>query len=1126
MSFNKRILSAGAADLVPSENFSIVTYTGTGSSNSITGVGFQPDFVWIKRRNATDLNVLTDSVRGTDKQLFSNQTDAESVASTRLTSFDTNGFTLSGSGTRVNDSGGTYVAWCWKANGGTTSSNGEGDITSTVQANTDAGFSIVSYTGNGTDDQTVGHGLTAKCDLVIIKDRSSADKWLVQLPQLGDTARMVLEGTAAKTDDDTTTQAGNTTVFGIGDDNSVNKSSDNFIAYCFHSVDGFSKIGSYTGNGDAYGPIVETGFEVGWLMIKNADDTESGGASWLMYDNKRNTTNPRNTRLWANSDAAEYSADCYDVDFLANGFQIAAFCSTYGMNESGDTYLYMAFATDPDTEAPTLAGSFNIELYTGTKPDSQNVTGFGFDPNFVWLKNRDSSDFHSLLDSVRGQNVISSDSTSAEAAFTAFDFITDGFSIANSGQANESGDDFVAWAWKANDDVPTIFGGPPEAVYTFESNANDLTGMHNGTANNITYASGKFGNAAVFNGTDGDIDMPTDWESVDSIGSVSLWLYLDDDAPTNQIVLEFDNGCGLNFPSVASGKLSAQHHNANSKHTLSNSALSNNTWYHIVATFESGSTGSSELYLDGVKQSGGTVTDYLTADENTIGSRRSGEFLDGMIDQLRVFNYKLTQTEVDVLYAETSADNEDIDYGAKPMAVASINANAGFSISEMTFPGEGIIPHGLSSTPEFVILKDTSNSNDWQVFHTSNGTGKYQLLNTTDELTTRALSFSAVNATGVTNKWTNASQTWIMYSFHSVTGYSKFGTYSGGSTGSGNEITIGFQPDWIMIKRTDTADDWVIIDSVRGDGASSKRLYPNSDDDESSGADIWYPTSTGFYFESTGDSMNASGGTYIYATFKINLIMIDYLVIAGGGGGGEGRGGGGGAGGYISETSSGISAGTTYTITVGAGGGNNTSGENSVFKGSTAIGGGKGGPAGVVGNNASGGSGGGGAGLSTTTEAGAAGTAGQGYAGGHGYYTGGTQRNGGGGGGASEVGENASANTSGDGGDGIASSITGSSVTRAGGGGGGDQLSGEGTGGAGGGGNGGRDTSIAATDGTANTGSGGGGGGGTGGTGGSGIVILRLLTSDYSSTTTGSPTVTTDGDYTVLQYTSSGTYTA
>ncbi len=492
MSFNKRILSAGAADLVPSENFSIVTYTGTGSSNSITGVGFQPDFVWIKRRNATDLNVLTDSVRGTDKQLFSNQTDAESVASTRLTSFDTNGFTLSGSGTRVNDSGGTYVAWCWKANGGTTSSNGEGDITSTVQANTDAGFSIVSYTGNGTDDQTVGHGLTAKCDLVIIKDRSSADKWLVQLPQLGDTARMVLEGTAAKTDDDTTTQAGNTTVFGIGDDNSVNKSSDNFIAYCFHSVDGFSKIGSYTGNGDAYGPIVETGFEVGWLMIKNADDTESGGASWLMYDNKRNTTNPRDSRLWANSDAAEYSADCYDVDFLANGFQIAAFCSTYGMNESGDTYIYMAIAADPDTEAPTLADSFNIETYAGTSA-THSISGLGFSPNFVWLKERDGTDSHQAYDTIRGaNNVIYPNGTNAQYSGSEFpSFDSDGFTLSNNSSNNESSKNYVAWAWKANDDVPTINdNGSIDSIVSANANAGFSIVKWNGTGSNGTVGHG------------------------------------------------------------------------------------------------------------------------------------------------------------------------------------------------------------------------------------------------------------------------------------------------------------------------------------------------------------------------------------------------------------------------------------------------------------------------------------------------------------------------------------------------------------------------------------------------------------------------------------------------------------
>jgi hypothetical protein len=171
-----------------------------------------------------------------------------------------------------------------------------------------------------------------------------------------------------------------------------------------------------------------------------------------------------------------------------------------------------------------------------------------------------------------------------------------------------------------------------------------------GTANNITYAAGKFGNAAVFNGSSGDIDLPANIES--STMAVSLWAYLDDNAPTNQVIIEFENGYGLNFPSFASGKLAAQWANSNANHTLSNVALSNGQWYHIAANFRSGAT---DLYINGVQQTtGGTASDYLTADQNTIGSRRSGEFFDGMIDQVRIFNSALSQAAVTALYNETT----------------------------------------------------------------------------------------------------------------------------------------------------------------------------------------------------------------------------------------------------------------------------------------------------------------------------------------------------------------------------------------------------------------------------------------------------------------------------------------
>ncbi len=480
MSFNKRMLSAGgAAEFVPSGHFGIVTYTGNSSDQSITGLGFQPDLVWIKERNDGNENHnWIDSTRGTGNILTSNSTGA-AFASGRFTSFDSDGFTLANNN-ETNDNNVNYVAWCWKAGGGSTSSNSNGDITSTVQANTDAGFSIVSYTGNGTDDQTVGHGLTAKCDLVIIKDRSSADKWLVQLPQLGDTARMVLEGTAAKTDDDTTTQAGNTTVFGIGNDNSVNKSSDNYIAYCFHSVAGFSKIGSYTGGG-SNATIVETGFEPAFLMVKPIG---YAGVDWFLIDNARSTTNPRNERLRANTHGAEDTTST-GVNFLSNGFELQG-GGAYNDALSGG-WLYWAIAADADEEAPALADSFNARTWTGDGV-SRPITGFGFDPNLVIIKSRSYARNWYWYDYIRGaNNQILSNTYQIQATnadrLTAF--ITDGFTAGTSGEVNTSSETYVAYGWQADDNEPTINtnGTGIDSIVSVNANAGFSIVKYTGTGN-------------------------------------------------------------------------------------------------------------------------------------------------------------------------------------------------------------------------------------------------------------------------------------------------------------------------------------------------------------------------------------------------------------------------------------------------------------------------------------------------------------------------------------------------------------------------------------------------------------------------------------------------------------------
>ena len=973
---NDKILKSGAAAApFAGQNFKHIMYTGDNSSGrGITGVGFKPDLIMIKPRNQVENWNIYDSTRGATKQLIPNTGAAESTQPNTVQSFDTDGFTLNGDN-NVNKSGINYSAWCWKANGGTTSSNGTGDITSTVQANTAAGFSIVKYTGNGTATQTIGHGLSSAPEWLVVKQLNSSNDWVWKNDvQLGAARGIYLNDSAGEVTDSTFWQSASptSTVFTVGTSDRTNDSGADYIAYCWHNVSEFSNstTGSqYIGTGDSDGPTINLGFEPSIIIIKSKDG--SPATNWLIY------TQDTNEYLSIdNTNAAAASSGTYKIDFLSNGFKVSG--SGSGINNSGQSYNYYCWATDPDTEAPTLADSFNIKLYTGNNA-AQSITGLNFSPGMIWFKNRTGTNSHALMDVVRGRASSLYPDANYEANTSAADkdlvsFDADGFTlgeVSESGSTNTSGGSIVAWAWKANDDVPTI------------------------------------------------------------------------------------------------------------------------------------------------------------------------------------------------------NDNGSID------SLVSANANAGFSIVKYDGAGSAItVGHGLSAAPTFMIVKaiDGGSGNNWVVYHTSIGNTKglvldqdnaemtYNWWNGTTPTAT-VFSLGTGSETGSTN---NGSRTYIAYCFHDVTGYSKFGTYSG-SGSDGNAVSLGFQPDFVMIKRTNSTGAWLMFDSARNtSNPRNNRLEADKNDAATTGSATKNLDFNSTDFEANGSDteVNASGSTYIYMAFKMNLTPVvasgkmAYLVLAGGASGAS-NGGGGGAGGLrtsFGDTSGGgASAETvltlsngTYTITIGGGGAglDNTTdyqargnaGSTSTITGNASVSTNGGGAPGS--NNLaalSGGGCGGGQGAEPSGGRSAqAGTTGEGYAGGATPTVGHPYR-GGGGGGTGQAGfannESTSSNIS-RGGDGLVVNITGSSVNYgAGGGGTGGTGSGYtgagGTGGTGGGGNGGA-YNGSGTAGTANTGSGGGATGDAGtltsGAGGSGLVILRMRTADYSGSTTGSPTVTTVGEETILKYTGSGTY--
>ena len=343
-----------------SDFFNTVLYTSTGNDNlAISGVGFEADLTWIKKRavvsgsNTNEAHMWADQVRGYDKWISSSSNNPDQTYTAGLKSWQSDGFTL-GTVNRVNQGSTphTYAAWNWKAGGGQGSSNTDGSINTTyTSANTTAGFSISKYTGTGAN-ATFGHGLGVKPDIVFWKrldNAAGAVNWIVQSPLLGNQEKIVLNTTEAKSNNSNFSQTDNWTsaLLDLKTYEGQNSSGGTYIAYAFASKTGYSKVGSYTGNGNASGMFCYLGFKPAYIMLKR---TDTSGERWNIKDNKRDGYNQTDPVLTADASGAEY--DDSQMDLLSNGFKIRT--SAVSTNASGGTYIYIAFA-----EAP-LVGSNNV----------------------------------------------------------------------------------------------------------------------------------------------------------------------------------------------------------------------------------------------------------------------------------------------------------------------------------------------------------------------------------------------------------------------------------------------------------------------------------------------------------------------------------------------------------------------------------------------------------------------------------------------------------------------------------------------------------------------------------------------------------------------------------------------
>jgi len=513
------------------------SYNGTPTNVTYQkATDFQPDLVWIKSRSTTTSHMIIDSIRGANEIIFSNLTNAQTNSTVDFTSFNSNGFSV-GSGGSVNASGGSFVAWCFKSGGSAVAGTSSEATNVTMSPNPDAGFSIVKFTSSNSTVQPppmnyISHGLNSAPEMVIYKNIQSSQNWLVQHNGVTTNGGLVLNSTDAQNGpftydffDNTSTDIGVRSNYAIG-------RGDNHIAYCFHSVEGYSKVGSYIGNGSSSGPIVETGFEPAFLLIKQSS---ASGEYWGIWDNERSPSNPRSSVLFPNNNYAELSNQSWsDIQFFENGFQPTPTVMS-PTNASGQTYIYLAIAADPDVTQPVVENSFDVVTYTGN--GSTQTINTDFKPDLVWVKGRSAADNHFLNDSIRGAGyTLYSNLTSAEnppssdSAISSFD--SNGFTLSSSAGVNRNSSTYVAWVWKAgdhDDNLPQInTNGTIDSVVSVNAAAGFSIVKWTGTGSTLTVGHGLSSTPELI--INKSISGAYDWHVYSSATGATKGLYLNDSA--------------------------------------------------------------------------------------------------------------------------------------------------------------------------------------------------------------------------------------------------------------------------------------------------------------------------------------------------------------------------------------------------------------------------------------------------------------------------------------------------------------------------------------------------------------------------------------------------------------------
>tara|TARA_B110000259_G_scaffold25691_2_gene26473 strand:- start:7346 stop:10762 length:3417 start_codon:yes stop_codon:yes gene_type:complete len=881
------------------EGFNTVTWVGNNSTQKIGGVGFSPDLVWIKNRTNSFTHLLYDSVRGagTLKAISSSETTAEGSMSDNATfgyldSINSDGFTvISGSSANsyTNSSSNAYVGWCWDA-GSSTVSNTDGSITSSVRSNPAYGFSVVTYTGNGNDyptGATVGHGLGAAPQLVIAKSRgTSGTNWAVWHDKLAAADyTLLLNNTGAQASGSSAFNRTlpTSTVFSVGQaagGTRTNEAGVSHVAYCFSEIAGYSKFGSYTGNGSATGPTVTTGFKPAFVMVKSAS---TGG--WVMLDTTRDTVNPAQKYLYAQSSAAEAGGSVI-ADINSDGFQLKN--AWTDVNGSGTTYIYMAFA-DTREYAFWLDDSGNNNDW---QPNGGITTGSTVtDTPTIYADGGNYCTGNPLImyNGGGGAAIVPKNGN--------LDLIGgNGWATIGSTFAVSTG----KWYWEATFTIP-VTGDGVLGIHKVNTSLFQILGY---SGDPYGYAYGASGNK--LNNTTGSAYGAT-YTNGDVIG-----VALDLDAGTltfykNNVSqgVAFSSLSGEFFPAFSSDKA---YYQANfgqrpfaytpptgfkSLHTgnLPDSAIENGSKYFNAITYtgtgasvartgvgfqpdlvwyKSRSVTENHQLFDVVRGVQQSLYSNLTNAEATDPGVYSFDS-DGFTAYNSAYTYVAWNWKAGGAAVTNTAGSITSQVSASP--------TAGFSVVTYTEPsGTFSFGHGLGVTPAMVIIKNRGVGN-WIVWHKSFATPPTtaaMYLNTTTAVANSGGTW--LNSVSSTVVDMNSGQftgpgTKVAYCFSEVPSYSKFGSYVGNGSTDGPFVNLGFRARFILTKATQQGSQWFIWDTARElDNPNNSTLFPESSQAETSNnsaldVDV---LSNGFKIRNTGSGQNNNGYVYIYMAFAEN----------------------------------------------------------------------------------------------------------------------------------------------------------------------------------------------------------------------------------------------------------------